>query len=143
MVDLQPYLYGERPRLAGIVAVAVGITTGFLLVPLGLFEISVSGLPAAVVFTIGFGALPVLAGVVCGWFRLGVLAAAASGIAPAVAFYLVVVVGATLGIGTFGGGDSPLAPFALLLGSPGFVLATVGFALTTIAIRRRSAEGRP
>ncbi|ELY73191.1 hypothetical protein C488_14175 [Natrinema pellirubrum DSM 15624] len=132
MATLRQHLYGEHPLRALVTVIAVGGTTALLLIPFGLLEIGVSGLIGTAVFAIALGVVPGVAGGICGRYRLGFPAAVGSGIAPGVAFYLVVAVGAALEVGSFGGGDSPLGPFALLLTTPSFLLATAGFTLTIL-----------
>ena len=129
MATICQYLYGEYTRLGVVTVFGVAVTTAAILVPFGLLEIGFSGLIGTSVFILAFGLLPGLAGGICGWYRLGFPAAAGSGVAPGVAFYLVVVVGVTLNIGSFGAGDSPLVPFALRLTIPSFVAAVAGFIL--------------
>ncbi|WP_436348871.1 hypothetical protein [Natronorubrum sp. FCH18a] len=132
MATIRQYLHGEHPQRAVVTVVAVGITTAAILVPFGLLERGVSGLVGTSAFAIAFGVLPGLAGGICGWYRLGFPAAAGSGVAPGVVFYLIVAVGAALDVGSFGGGDSPLGPFALLLTMPSFLMAIVGFTLAVV-----------
>lgn len=134
MFAFRSVLVPARPRLALGVVAAVGAATAAVLVPFGLLRIGVSGLVGRLAFLVVFGVVPALAGGICGRYRLGVPAAAASGVAPGVAFFLVVAVGAALEVGTFGGGDSPLGPFALALTAPSVALALLGFGLA-VAIR--------
>lgn len=128
---------GEHPQHAFVTVVAVGVTTSLLLLPFGLFEIGFSGLLGTGAFAIAFGVVPGIAGGICGWYRLGFPAAVGSGVAPGVAFYIVVAVGAAVDVGSFGGGDSPLGPFALLLTTPSFLLAIAGFTLAVVVTRLR------
>lgn len=137
MTTFQQYLYGEHPQRAVVTVVAVGSTAAVILVPFGLFERGVSGLVGTSAFATVFGVLPGLAGGICGWYKAGFPAAVASGVAPGVVFYLIVTVGAAFNIGSFGGGDSPLEPFAFLLTLPSFLMATAGFAFAVaLAILR-------
>lgn len=138
MTTIRQYLGGEHPQRAVVAVVAVGSTAAVILVPFGLFERGVSGVVGRSAFAIVFGVLPGLAGGLCGWYRLGVPAAVGSGVAPGVVFYVLVAVGAALNVGSFGGGDSPLGPFALLLTLPSFLMATAGFTLAvTVALSRQ------
>lgn len=127
MAPFRQYLYGKHPQRAVLTVVAVGITTAAILVPFGLLEYGVSGRLGTVAFALAFGALPGLAGGICGWYRFGLPAAVGSGIAPGGTFFIVVAVGTALDVGSFGGGDSPLGPFVLILILPGFLLATASF----------------
>lgn len=129
MAPIRRYLSGEHPRRAAATVVAVGLATAGILGPFGLLEIGISGQLGEIAFALAFGVLPGLAGVVCGWYRFGFPAALGSGVASGVAFYLVVTIGAALSVGSFGGGDSPLGPFALLLTAPSVASSTVGFTL--------------
>ncbi|APW99239.1 hypothetical protein CHINAEXTREME_16320 [Halobiforma lacisalsi AJ5] len=137
MVTLRRHLTTERPRLALAVVAAVGATTTTVLVPLGLLGIGTSGRPGIVGFRVAFGLIPAVAGAICGLYRLGLPAAVACGLAPGGTFYLVVVVGAALEVGTVGGGDAPLGPLSVVLTAPSFVLALVGFVagLAVAAVR--------
>lgn len=138
MTTIRQYLGGEHPQRAVVAVVVVGSTAAVILVPFGLFERDVSGVVGRSAFAIVFGILPGLAGGLCGWYRLGVPAVVGSGVAPSVVFYLLVAVGAALNVGSFGGGDSPLGPFALLLTLPSLLMATAGFTLAvTVALFRQ------
>lgn len=130
VATIYQYLYGEHPQLGGMTVVGVVVTAAAILFPFGLLEIGFSGLVGTSVFMLVFSVLPGLAGGICGWYRLGFLAATGSGVAPSVAFYLVVIVGVALDIGSFGGGDSPLGAFTLVLAILSFVAAIAGFLLT-------------
>lgn len=133
MVSIRQSLYGEHPRIAVVLVLAVAITTAAVLIPFGALEIDISGLLGQLAFVVVFGVLPWLAGGICGWYRLGLPTAAASGLAPGISFYLVVAVGTALDVGSFGGGDSPLSPFTLVLTAPSLASAMMGFILTTVA----------
>lgn len=135
MVELRQTLTGTNPRGAVAVVVAVGLATAALLGPFGVFSIPVAGVPAGGALAVGFGLLPALAGGVCGYYRLGMVGAVGSGIAPGAAFVLFVAVGTALEIGSIGGGDAPLVRFGLLLATPGVVLAIIGFGLGVTASR--------
>lgn len=135
VATVNQYLYGKRPQCAIITVVAVGVATGAILIPFGLFEIGFSGPLGSSAFAIAFGVLPGVAGGICGWYRLGFPAVAGSGTAPGVVFYLVVAVGTALNVGSFGGGDSPLGSFTLVLTIPSVVAATVGFVITVTVAR--------
>lgn len=137
MTAIREYLYGEQPQRAVVAVIAVGSTAAVILAPFGLLEWGVSGVVGRSAFAIVFGVLPGLAGGLCGWYKVGFPAAVGSGIAPGAVFYLLVAVGAALNVGSFGGGDSPLGPFALLVTLPSFLMATAGFTLTVaLAILR-------
>lgn len=137
MAALRSYLRGEEPRLAVVAVLTTAVAAAIPLFSLGVFGIGVSGTVGEAAFAVVFVVVPTVAGCLCGWRRLGYPAAAASGLAPGGAFYVVVAVGAALGIGTFGGGDSPLFPFSLMVGSVGFLLATVGFGVgVAVAVLR-------
>ena len=127
--DPGSHLTGSDPGLAVAVVVAVAVVAAAVLLPLGLLEVPVSGAAGRAAFVGAFWLLPGVAGVVCWTRRLGYPAAAAAGVAPGVAFLVVVTAGSALGVGSFGGGDSPLVPFSLFLGSVGFLWATGGYGL--------------
>ena len=135
VTDIRQRLVGEHPSLALGTVVAVGGATAALLVPFGLLEVGMSGVIGTSAVALAFGGVPFVAGGLSGWCRLGVLTAVGSGIAPGGTFYLVVAIGAALGIGSFGGGDSPLGPFALTVTIPSLGAAAVGFILPVVARR--------
>ncbi|CAI50145.1 uncharacterized protein NP_4108A [Natronomonas pharaonis DSM 2160] len=130
---LAAYATGERPRAATGVVVAVAAVAAVSLAALGAMEAAFGDAPSGAVFMFVVGPLPVAAGAVCGWFRLGFPAAAVSGVSTGVAFYVVVAVGAAVDVGGFGGGDTPLAAFSMVLASTGLVWATGGFVAGVIA----------
>ena len=138
MVDRRAYAFGTRPRDATALVAAVAILETVVLVLLGIVGTGAAG---GAGLGLVFGVVPGVAGAVCGRARLGYPAAVAVGLVPGVAFYVVVAVGAALDVGGFGGGDSPLLPFAAVLGSAGLVWATAGFCLgvgaAAVAERRR------
>ena len=129
---LAAYATGERPRAATGVVVAVAVVATVSLAALGAIEAAFGNAPSGAVFVFVFGPLPVAAGAVCGWFRLGFPAAAVSGVSTGVTFYAVVAVGAAVDVGGFGGGDTPLAAFSVVMASTGLVWATGGFAAGVI-----------
>lgn len=135
MATIRERLAVERPILALAMVLAVFVLTTAILVPFGLLDVGLSGSLGESVFALVFVVVPGLAGTLCGWNRLGVPAAAGCGLAPGVAFFLVVTVGAALAVGSFGGGDSPAGPLALVLTAPGLLAAGLGFALAITARR--------
>lgn len=137
VTTIRQYLHGEHPKRAVETVVAVGVITAIILAPFGLLERGVSGLVGTSAFLISFGVLPGIAGGICGWYRLGFPAAAGSGVAPGVVFYLVVAVGTALDVGGFSGGDSPLGLFALTVSIPSLLMAIISFTLViAVSIRR-------
>ena len=140
MVDRSAYAFGTRPRYAAALVAVVAVVETAALVLLG----TLGGGSAAAdgrSFGLVFGVVLAVAGTVGGSGRLGYPAAVAAGLSPGAAFYVVVAVGASLGVAGFGGGDSPLLPFATVLGSASLVWATAGFCLgvgaAAVAERRR------
>lgn len=129
-------LWGEHPRFAVATVIAAGATTAIVLAPFGVLELGVSGAVGTGAFAIAFVVIPGLAGGACGWYRLGVPAVAGSGLAPGVAFVLLVSIGAILDVGSFGGGDSPLLPFAITLMVPSVAAASLGFVLGSAVASR-------
>lgn len=129
MAELRQHLRGERPTAAVATVLGVGVATAAMLVPFGILAVGVSGRLGRGAFLVAFGILPGAAGWICGRYRLGAPAAVGSGVAPGAAFFLAVAVGSTLGVGSFGGGDSPLGRFALALTLPALAAATIGFVL--------------
>lgn len=126
------YFSGEFPPRNILPVVTVGLITAAIFVSIGVLEMGFSGFVGTIVFWVIFGLLPGIAGWVCGWYQLGFPAAAGSGVAPGVAFFVVGGIGATLNVGSFGGGDSPLGPLALVLTAPGILAATIGFVLAVV-----------
>ncbi len=128
-------LVPEDPALAGMLVAAVVLGVAALLAPLGLFRVAASGIPGRGAFFLAFGILPVVAGVLAARHALGLLTALGAGLAPGIGFAGLVVIGSSLGIGSFGGGDSPLVPFALVLTLPAVVLATAAFGIALLWFR--------
>lgn len=125
----------EDPTLAVMLVAAVVLGVAALLAPLGLFRMEASGIPGQGAFFLAFGILPLVGGVLAARDELGLLTALGAGLAPGIAFAGLVGIGSSLDIGSFGGGDSPLIPFTLVLTVPSVVLATVGFVLALMWFR--------
>jgi len=127
--SLRPYVYGKRPQDAVPVAATVALVSAVTFVALGSFGVSVETSPGEVAFLAVFSILPIAAGAVCGYRSFGFPAAAVCGVLPGVTFVLVVTVGTALGVGVFGGGDSPAWVLGVAFGSVGFIWSVFGFAV--------------
>ena len=136
MAPIRRYLFGEHLRGAVVAVAATGIAAAVTLAPFGIFRLDVDGRLGIGAFVVVFGLLPGIGGFISARRRFGILAAIGCGIAPGVAFVVVVAVGAALNVGSFGGGDSPLGSFALTLVLPSLVMALIGFLLGIVAAIR-------
>ena len=135
---IRPYVYGERPLDAAPVAVSVALVSAVTFAALGSVGVSVDTSPGEVVFLAVFSILPIAAGAICGYRSFGFPAATVCGVIPAVTFYVVVTVGTALGVGSFGGGDSPAWALGIAFGSVGFIWSVFGFAVGVgVALSRR------
>lgn len=122
------YLFGDHPLLASSIVVAVGLGVAISYSAVGLLGLTPTEPPGSWIFIVGLWVVPILAGIVCGWYRLGFLAALGSGLASIAAMYLIQIVSDS---GT--NGDLPEIVFAVMLGGQSVLFAVGGFLLGAIA----------
>ncbi|AFZ72928.1 hypothetical protein [Natronobacterium gregoryi] len=123
---LRSVLVGTAPARAGLVVAAVGIGIVACYVAIDLFGLPSTHPPGTTVLLVGFWVIPALAGIVCGWHRLGFLAALGSGITPILVLY-------ALQLLVQPDGDLPAFVFALMLGGQSVPFAVGGFVLGATA----------
>lgn len=79
-VALRPYVVGQNGKPAVLVVALTGVGVALSLGLMELFGLGHSG--QSLLESVAFGVLPGLAAVICGWYRLGALAAGGVGLAP-------------------------------------------------------------
>ncbi|EMA46599.1 hypothetical protein [Halobiforma nitratireducens] len=124
---LRSVLLGTAPTRAALTVAAVGIGILVSYVVIAVFGLPSTEPPGTTVLLVGFWVIPALAGVVCGWYRLGFLASLGCGIVPILVLYVLQLL-------VRPDGDLPAFVFALMLGGQSVPFAVGGFVLGATAV---------
>ena len=115
---IRSFVVGEDIRLAGLVVGLIGVGVAVSLMSIPLLGPGDSGV--SVLETVSFGVLPLLGGMICGWYSLGAIAVGGVGIVPGIVVYISQIV-----IGT--NGDLSRVGFSFMLTTVTFPIALAGF----------------